>query len=818
MPRYDFAGLEKKWRARWKENPIQDPAANKPKYYCLDMFPYPSGTALHVGHWRGYTLSDVLSRYKILQGYHVLHPMGWDAFGLAAENNAIKVKKHPAISTSQNVASMKRQLEEMSTIYNWDDEINTTDPSYYKWTQWIFARMFEKGLAYEQEMPLNWCPTCKVVLANEEAVGGVCERCKSPATKKNLRQWMLKITAYGERLLNDLEGLNWPDKVKKMQSDWIGKSYGAEIDFSVIKSDADPGNLEAKADPATGLKIKAFTTRPDTLCGATFIVLAPEHPLVKQLTIPTKQAEVEAYVKVAASRSNVDRMADKEKTGVFIGAYAENPLNWQPMPIWVADYVLADYGTGAIMCVPGHDTRDFEFAQKFDLPIVKVIASCIDDADTILEEAYTGDGVLVNSGPYTGKTVEDGKTAICAHLEERGLGKATINYKLRDWVFSRQRYWGEPIPIIHCQVCGPVVVPDSDLPVLLPNIDSYLPTDTGESPLALVPDWVNTTCPACKGPGKRETNTMPQWAGSSWYFLRYPDVNNDESLASTKALRDWLPVDYYVGGIEHAVLHLLYARFYTKFLFDIGVVDFEEPFSTLFNIGMINYKGKKMSKGEGYGVSPDDVVPKYGCDALRLYEMFISPPDQDCEWDDSGIEGVSRFLNKLWRIVEKETTRKAPATEELTRLRHRIIHDITTRLDNLSLNTVVSGFMEHTNTLQTLSGAGGVDKDTLKTLAILLAPFAPHMAEEIWERLGNKDSVFAQTWPTYDPDMLKTDTMEIAMQINGKLRGNISISTDADKETALAAAKDALADKLDGVEIVKSIYVPGRIVNFVVKQ
>ena len=802
MPRYDFASLEKKWRSRWKAEPLQAAFAGRPKYYCLDMFPYPSGTALHVGHWRGYVLTDVLSRYKILQGYHVLHPMGWDAFGLAAENDAIKKKIHPSINTATNVASMKRQLEDMSTIYDWDYEINTTDPAYYKWTQWIFARMFEQGLAYEQEMPLNWCPSCKVVLANEEAVGGVCERCKSTATKKNLRQWMLKITAYAERLLNDLDGLNWPEKVKKMQTDWIGKSHGAEIDFAVAESDA---------------KIKAFTTRPDTLCGATFMVLAPEHPLVETLTTQSQKATVDAYVKQASSRSNVDRMQDKEKTGVFIGCYATNPLTQQPMPIWVADYVLADYGTGAIMCVPGHDERDFEFAKKFDLPIVQVIAPDLKAADTPLEEAYTGDGILINSGKYNSLSVEAAKAAVSADLEKQGLGKATINYKLRDWVFSRQRYWGEPIPIIHCQACGPVVVPDADLPVMLPNVESYLPTDTGESPLALVTDWVNTTCPTCGCPGKRETNTMPQWAGSSWYFLRYPDVNNNEALASPEALRDWLPVDYYVGGIEHAVLHLLYARFYTKFLYDIGTVEFEEPFTTLFNIGMINYKGKKMSKGEGHGVSPDDVLPKYGCDALRLYEMFISPPEMDCEWDDSGIEGVSRFLNKLWRVVETATAKNTPATEELTRLRHRIIHDITTRLENLSLNTVVSGFMEHTNTLQSLAQSGGVDRETIGTLAILLSPFAPHMAEEIWEKLGSKQSVFAQSWPTYDPAMLKSDTIEIALQINGKLRGNITIPAESDKESALAAAHEALADKLGGVEIVKSIYVPGRIANFVVR-
>jgi len=805
MSKYEFAAVEKKWREQWEKTPVQQNVENKPKYYCLDMFPYPSGTALHVGHWRGYVLTDVLSRYKILQGYHVLHPMGWDAFGLAAENNAIKRKMHPAISTAENVASMKRQLKEMSTIYDWDHEINTTDPSYYKWTQWIFARMFEKGLAYEQEMPLNWCPTCKIVLANEEAVGGVCERCKSPATKKNLRQWMLKITAYAERLLKDLDELNWPNKVKKMQADWIGKSHGAEIDFAV----ADMPDMS----------LRAYTTRPDTLFGATFMVLAPEHELVAQLATPEQLPAVEEYVKQAASRSSVDRMASKEKTGVFTGRYAVNPMTGRgDMPIWIADYVLADYGTGIIMCVPGHDERDFEFATKFGLPIVEVISQSGEALTEPLAQAYIGDGVLVNSNEYSGLSTDDGRKAITDVLESIGVGKQTVNYKLRDWVFSRQRYWGEPIPIIHCECCGLVVVPDSDLPVELPKIESYQPTDTGESPLALVEEWVNTTCPKCGKPAKRETNTMPQWAGSSWYFLRYPDVHNDKALASPEALKKWLPVDYYVGGIEHAVLHLLYARFYTKFLYDIGTVGFEEPFTTLFNIGMVNYKGKKMSKGEGYGVSPDDVLPKYGCDTLRLYEMFISPPEMDCEWDDSGIDGVYRFLNKVWRLVEPSFENPAQPTEEMERLRHRMIHDITTRLENLSMNTVVSGFMEHTNTLQNLAKqAGGVDRATMETLAVLLSPFAPHMAEEIWERLGNTTTIFTQSWPKWDDAMLKSDTIEIALQVNGKLRGNMEIAADLDKDSVLAQAKEQLADKLDGMEIVKSIYVPGRIANFVVK-
>ena len=806
MAKYDFKSIEKKWRDKWAANPVQRDTENKPKFYCLDMFPYPSGSVLHVGHWRGYVLSDVLSRHKILQGFHVLHPMGWDAFGLPAENNAIKKGIHPAISTEENVASMKRQLGEMGTIYDWNYEIDTTDPNYYKWTQWIFARMFEKGLAYEKEMPLNWCPTCKVVLANEEAVGGVCERCRGESTKKNLRQWMLKITAYAERLLNDLEGLDWPEKVKKMQSDWVGKSRGAEIDFEI--------NVP---NETTSVHIKAYTTRPDTLFGATFMVLAPEHEIVSQITTPSQRETVEQYVRQAASRSNVDRMASKEKTGVFTGVYAKNPLTGRAdMPVWVADYVLADYGTGAIMCVPAHDDRDFEFAKKFDLPIVEVISPSGEAVKEPLEQAYIGDGVLVNSGKFDGLNVKDAIAAITKELENTGVGKETINYKLRDWVFSRQRYWGEPIPIIHCEDCGPVLVPDKELPVMLPQVESYQPTDTGESPLALVTDWVNTTCPACKKPAKRETNTMPQWAGSSWYFLRYADVNNANALASTDALKKWLPVDYYVGGVEHAVLHLLYARFYTKFLYDIGVVEFEEPFTKLFNQGMINRNGKKMAKSFGNGVSPDEMLPKYGCDALRMYELFIGPPELDAEWDDSGIDGVYRFLNKVWRLVDE--TPQCAETTEWERLRHRLIHDITTRLENLSLNTVISGFMEHTNSMQSLAKtSGGIPKATLETLAVLLSPFAPHMAEEIWESQGNTNTIFTQKWPQYDKAKLQSDTIEIAIQINGKLRGNISVSANATNEDVISQAKEAQSEKLSGSQIVKEIYVPGKIVNFVVK-
>ncbi|MCL2286997.1 MAG: leucine--tRNA ligase [Firmicutes bacterium] len=807
MQKYEFAAVEKKWRDKWASSPVQQNIEGKPKYYCLDMFPYPSGVGLHVGHWRGYVLSDVISRYKILKGYHVLHPMGWDAFGLPAENNAIQKGIHPSVSTEENIVSMKRQLDEMGTIYDWNYEIDTTDPNYYKWTQWIFARMFEKGLAYEKEMPLNWCQACKVVLANEEAAGGVCERCGNPATKKNLRQWMLKITEYAERLLNDLDGLDWPEKVIRMQTEWIGKSHGAEIDFAVAGM--------------PDVKLRAYTTRPDTLFGATFMVLAPEHELVAKLAAPEQMTAVEEYIKQTSTRSSIDRMASKEKTGVFTGRYAVNPMTGRgDMPIWIADYVLADYGTGIIMCVPGHDERDFEFAKKFDLPITQVIAPW-EYATPLppLTEAFTDDGVMVNSGEFNGLSASDGKEAITKALENMGTGKQTVNYKLRDWVFSRQRYWGEPIPIIHCPCCGPVLVPDEDLPVELPYLEGYKPADTGESPLALVEEWVNVSCPKCGKPAKRETNTMPQWAGSSWYFLRYPDVNNDKALASPEALKKWLPVDYYVGGIEHAVLHLLYARFYTKFLYDIGTVEFEEPIKKLFNIGMINKNGKKMSKSKPEScVSPDELIPTHGCDALRMYELFVGPPELDSEWDNSGIDGVYRFLNKLWRLVEPSFKNPARPTEDMERLRHRIIHDITTRLENLSLNTVISGFMEHTNTLQAMAKiTGGVDKATIETLAVLLSPFAPHMAEEIWERLGHTNTIFAESWPNWDDAMLKTDTIEIALQVNGKFRGNMQVAAELDKDGVLARAKEQLSDKLAGVEIVKSIYVPGRIVNFVVK-
>ncbi|MDF2595704.1 MAG: leucine--tRNA ligase [Clostridia bacterium] len=797
--KYNHKQVEQKWRAHWEKAPINVETPDKKPYYCLDMFPYPSGNGLHVGHWRGYVLSDVWSRYQILHGYHVLHPMGWDAFGLPAENYAIQKKVHPAIATAENVTNFKRQLHDISAIYDWDKEVNTTDPHYYKWTQWIFLKMFENGLAYEKEMPINWCPSCKTGLANEEVKDGGCDRCGSTVTKKNLRQWMLKITAYAERLLNDLEGLEWPEKVKKMQSDWIGKSYGAEIDFEIEGTDK---------------KVKVFTTRPDTLYGATFMVLAPEHELVMALTVDEQKAQVEKYVFDASTKSSVDRMADKDKTGVFLGTYAVNPLNGEKLPVWISDYVLADYGTGAIMCVPAHDERDFAFATQFDLPIVQVISKTGEIES--LKEAFTEEGIMVNSGEFNGLKSGEAKVAVPEYLEKQGIGTKTVNYKLRDWVFSRQRYWGEPIPVVHCECCGVVGVKEEDLPITLPQVESYEPTGTGESPLAAIEEWVNTSCPKCGGPAKRETNTMPQWAGSSWYFLRYPNPHNDKQLISKEDMKKWLPVDMYVGGIEHAVLHLLYARFYTKFLCDIGTVDFNEPFTRLFNQGMVTKNGAKMSKSKGNVVSPDELVEKYGCDSLRMYELFIGPPELDSEWDDRGIEGVYRFLNKVWKLVDenKQTT----VTKEMERLRHKMVHDITLRMESFNLNTVVSGFMEYTNKLIDLQKKeGGIDQDTIETLIILLAPFTPHISEELWEAVGGVGSVFANQWPTYDEEKMKEDEIEIAIQISGKVAGKIRVAADEEESSVLVKAKLAAASKLEGKEIVKEIYVKGRIVNIVAK-
>lgn len=800
---YQAAEIEAKWRKNWEEKPININDGKKNKYYCLDMFPYPSGSGLHVGHWRGYVISDVWCRYMMMNGNHyVIHPMGWDAFGLPAENYAIKMGIHPSISTAENIRNIKRQIKQIGAIYDWDMELNTTDPKFFKWTQWIFVQMFKKGLAYQKEMPINWCPSCKTGLANEEVVDGKCERCGSEVTKKNLKQWMLKITAYADRLLDDLDKLDWPEKVKKMQTDWIGRSYGAEVDFAVDGMDE---------------KVTVFTTRPDTLYGATFLVLAPEHPSVDKLTKPEQAEAVNGYVAAAKNKSNVDRMQDKEKHGAFTGSYAVNPLNGKKLPIWISDYVLADHGTGAIMCVPAHDSRDFDFAKKFGLPIIQVIAKDGKEVSD-LQEAYTEtEGVMIHSGEWDGMDAKKCKEEAPAVIEQRGLGRKKVNYKLRDWVFSRQRYWGEPIPIVHCKVCGAVAVPEEELPLLLPDVEKYEPTGTGESPLAAIESFVNCKCPKCGRDARRETNTMPQWAGSSWYFLRYVDVHNDRELVSREKADRYLPVDMYIGGVEHAVLHLLYSRFWTKFLYDIGVIGFDEPFLKLFNQGMITGKnGIKMSKSKGNVVSPDDLIRDYGCDALRLYEMFVGPPELDSEWDERGIDGVYRFLTRFWRLVCENCSKDVPETRQLLRIRHQMVYTLTERLKSFSLNTVVSGFMEYTNKLLDLSTKGGADHETLKVFVQLLAPFAPHISEELWQRLGEKESVFHSEWPVASEEAMKEEEVEVVVQVNGKRKATILISVEDTKDLVLAKAREALGERLTG-NLVKEIYVPGKIVNFVVK-
>ena len=805
---YNHREIEEKWRKEWEAHPVNVNDGKKPKYYCLDMFPYPSGNGLHVGHWRGYVISDVWSRYKMLNGGHyIIHPMGWDAFGLPAENYAIKMGVHPAKSTAQNVANIKRQINQIAALYDWDMEVNTTDPKFYKWTQWIFVQMFKNGLAYEKEMPINWCPSCKTGLANEEVVNGKCERCGADVTKKNLKQWMLRITKYADRLLEDLDKLDWPEKVKKMQTEWIGRSYGAEVDFKV----------DGRDDVIT-----VYTTRPDTLHGATFMVLSPEHALAQSLATPENADAVAKYIAEAANKSNVDRMQSKEKTGVFTGSYAVNPLNGALVPIWLSDYVLADYGTGAIMCVPAHDDRDFEFAKKFNIPIIQVIAKDGKEIENMTEAYTEAAGTMINSGEWNGMESSVLKKEAPAMIEKMGFGRKTTNYKLRDWVFSRQRYWGEPIPIVHCPKCGAVPVPEDQLPLLLPDVESYQPTGTGESPLADITDWVNTTCPCCGAPAKRETNTMPQWAGSSWYFLRYVDNKNDKELVSKEKADKYLPVDMYIGGVEHAVLHLLYSRFYTKFLYDIGVIDFDEPFKKLFNQGMVCGRDKvtgaatKMSKSLGNIVSPDDIVRDYGCDALRLYELFIGPPELDSIWDDRGIDGIYRFITRFWNLVMDNKDKGVAETKESVKMRHKMVYDITQRLETFSLNTVISGFMEYNNKMIEMAKKDGIDKETLKTAVVLLAPFAPHLGEELWRQLGETDSVFHTTWPSADADAMKDDEIEIAVQINGKTKAVVKVPAEVSKEDAIIAGKEALGDKLAGT-VVKEIYVPGKIINIVVK-
>ena len=799
---YNHKSIEKKWREKWEEKPVNprvDENGNKKqKYYCLDMFPYPSGNGLHVGHWRGYVISDVWSRYKLQQGYYIVHPMGWDAFGLPAENYAIKMGVHPAKSTAANVANIKRQINDIAALYDWDMEVNTTDPEFYKWTQWIFVKMFKEGLAYEKEFPINWCPSCKTGLANEEVVNGKCERCGAEVTKKNLRQWMLRITKYADRLLNDLDKLDWPEKVKKMQADWIGKSYGAEVDFPVEGRDE---------------KITVYTTRPDTLHGATFMVLAPEHELAASLATPETKEAVEKYIYDASMKSNVDRMQDKEKTGVFTGSYAINPINGAKVPIWLSDYVLADYGTGAIMCVPAHDDRDFEFATKFNIPIIQVIAKDGKEIENMTEAYTEAAGTMINSGDWNGMESSVLKKEAPHIIEKMGIGRATVNYKLRDWVFSRQRYWGEPIPIVHCDKCGYVPIDESELPLMLPEVESYMPTDNGESPLAAMTDWVNTTCPCCGGPAKRETDTMPQWAGSSWYFLRYTDPHNDEALASPEALKYWMPVDWYNGGMEHTTLHLLYSRFWHKFLYDEKVVPCPEPYQKRTSHGMIlGENGEKMSKSRGNVVNPDDIVREYGADTLRTYEMFIGAFDLSASWSEDGVKGCRRFLERVWKLQDIMTEETGYSKELETKM-HQTIKKVSSDYENLKYNTAIAAMMALINEFYKKNA---VTKGEYETLLILLNPVAPHITEELWQIIGGTGYVYQQKWPEFDEAKTVENTVEIAVQINGKTKGTLAIGRNDAKDDVIAKAKESIADKLTG-NIVKEIYVPGRIVNIVMK-
>jgi len=819
---YDFRNIEKKWQKYWDEISLfrTDTDSDKPKYYCLVMFPYPSGS-LHMGHVLPYTIGDTLARYRIMCGYNVLSPMGWDAFGLPAENAAIKAKSHPEKITKQNISLMKQQINNAGWGYDWSREFATCDPDYYKWTQWIFLQMHKEGLAYRKRMPINWCPSCKTGLANEEAAGGQCERCGSPVTKKMLYQWMLRITQYAERLLADLDKLEWHERIKKMQANWIGKSTGAEAIFKVKDIDEE---------------IKIYTTRADTLFGATFMVLAPEHPAVVKIT-PAEQADaVKEYVKTTMQLSGVDRMNEsREKTGVFTGAYGVNPINGEHIPIWVSDYVLMEYGTGAIMCVPAHDARDFEFAKKFDINIRRVIAPDVSHADDPVEEATAGDGVMVNSGDFTGLPCSEGQARIAEKLAEMGVGASAVNYKLRDWIFSRQRYWGEPIPIVHCNKCGEVRVPEEELPLLLPMVEHYEPTGTGESPLAGIEEWVNTNCPECGSPAKRETDTMPQWAGSCWYFLRYLDPKNEKKPWEKELADRWLPVDQYIGGIEHAVLHLLYSRFYMKFLYDIKAISFDEPFGKLFNQGMIYKDGAKMSKSKGNVVDPSVVQNEFGADAMRLYILFMGPPEKDSEWSDAGMNGAYRFLKRLNDTVRAEKSRLDGVAayrgdiaalpknlHDVYRKVHATIAKVTTEMEStFHYNTAIAAVMELTNMFRDIPRDGedalGVLRFALESVVKLMAPITPHICEELWGALGNEPSIFRQKWPLADEKIAAPETVEIAVQVRGKVRARICVAADASEDEIREQALDNAKVKefIGDAQIRKVIVVPGRLVNIV---
>ena len=801
--RYDHKAIEPKWQKIWEDKGVfhAEDNSNKDKFYALIEFPYPSGQGLHVGHPRPYTALDIVSRKRRLQGYNVLYPIGWDAFGLPTENYAIKNHIHPRIVTQQNVARFKKQIQSLGISFDWSKEINTTDPEYYKWTQWIFLQLFKKGLAYKKEMSVNWCTSCKCVLANEEVVNGVCERCGSEVVHKVKSQWMLKITEYADRLIDDLDLVDYPERVKTQQKNWIGRSYGAEVDFKT----------------STGDTLTVYTTRPDTLFGATYMVISPEHPMIEKWSgILNNIDAVREYQTAAAKKSDFERTeVAKDKTGVKLdGVTAINPVNGKEIPIFISDYVLVSYGTGAIMAVPAHDTRDWEFAKKFDLPIIEVVKG-----GEVEKEAFTNcsTGIMVNSDFLNGKTVEEAKKAITEFLTEKGIGHAKVNFKLRDWVFSRQRYWGEPIPIVHCDKCGYVPVPEDQLPLTLPDVESYEPTESGESPLANMTDWVETTCPHCGGKAHRETDTMPQWAGSSWYFLRYIDPHNKEALASKEAIKYWMPVNWYNGGMEHTTLHLLYSRFWYKFLYDIGVVPNPEPYAKRTSHGMIlGSNGEKMSKSRGNVVNPDEVVDEYGADTMRLYEMFIGDFEKSAPWNPQSIKGCRRFIERYWNLQDILTD-DDNLRPELESSFHKTIKKVGYDIENIKFNTAIAALMALINDI---TATGSITKKELEIFTVLLNPFAPHVTEEVWQQSKLGDGIVAQAqWPSYDEAKCKDDTIEIVVQVNGKVKAKLTVEADIDKDAALAQAisNEKIAPLIDGKNIIKEIYVPGKLVNIVAR-
>ncbi len=807
--RYDPQIIEPKWQEFWEKNQnfSSDDFTAKPKYYVLDMFPYPSGEGLHVGHVEGYTATDIVARFRRMRGFNVLHPMGWDAFGLPAENYALKNKVHPRVANERNKARFRQQLKRLGFSYDWSREFGTDEPSYYKWTQWIFLQLYRKGLAYETLAPINFCTSCKTGLANEEVVDGKCERCGSPVVRKRLKQWMLRITEYADRLLNDLEGLDWPENVKEMQRNWIGRSEGAMVTFKV------------KDHP--GLDIEVFTTRPDTLYGATYMVLAPEHSLVSRITTQTQKQAVEAYCRQAEAKSDLDRTdLNKDKTGVFTGAFAVNPVNGEPLPIWIADYVLISYGSGAIMAVPAHDMRDHEFARKFGLPIIEVVKGGAD----VQNEAFCGEGVAINSPVIEGLPTALAKAKITDWLGQKGLGKHSVQYKLRDWVFSRQRYWGEPFPILHLQDGSIQTVDEKDLPVQLPEVQSFQPTGTGESPLAGIADWVNVTDPKTGKPAQRETNTMPNWAGSCWYYLRFADPRNDREAWEPKKEKYWIPVDLYVGGVEHAVLHLLYSRFWHKVLYDLGFVSTIEPFQKLVNQGLIlGPDGEKMSKSRGNVVNPDEVIARYGADAVRMYEMFLGPLDRVKPWNTDSIEGLNRFLQRVWRLVVDEETGAAnpklgdnAPDKETLRLQHQSILKVTHDLEALNFNTAISQLMIFQGHLQRLDKT---PKTSVESLVLMLSPFAPHISEELWQRLGHSGSLTYVPWPSADAGLARAETVTVAVQINGKVRARITLGMDEDQEKVISAAlaDGRIQQYTNGKTVKKTLVVPNKLVSLVVE-